>query len=222
MSDSLSYPEEYTDLGIMNRLLRHRLRNLCAGVSMTVDRIALLTNDSHPDLSGRCDIVKLEMERLQILTDRMDLLYEVLPKSRRASLFELVTELRAWFIGVFPCCNLLLDGQEEEIVFTHGSNLLLVFKELLQNAGEAAADCNVFFAWEYLGENRTLFRIVNKIAEPIAEYIKLVPPVPFLTSKSRHDGLGLSVVWRLIHEAGYEVSYQTDGKEFTVEIITNG
>ncbi len=195
--DKKNYPENITDIKIANKRLRHRLRNLCAGVTMTTERIAQLAEDLHPDLSMRCKVVKDEMYRLQILTERMDLLYEVLPMPENISLLELITELRAFFTQTFPFCNLILKGPQENISFKFGSYLLIAITELLQNVGESHVNSDLFLKWKKEG-SRIIFSIENILNQPFFDEVNLEYPVPFVTNKSRHDGLGLAIVKRLI------------------------
>ena len=219
MNEVDCYPQNNTDLKTMNRLLRHRLRNLCAGVTMTVDRIVQLAEHNHPDLAGRCDIVKIEMDRLQILTERMDLLYDTLPPVRKITLFELMTEIRGWFVSSFPCCDLVLDGPVEAVEIGLGSYLLTVLKELLLNAGEATADQRVKLKWS-VGMNGAIgFEVINSLRESVPANINLSLPQPFVTSKSRHDGLGLAIIRRLGYAGDFNIELFADAKEFKAKVI---
>ena len=207
-----SYPCNVTDIITVNKRLRHRLRNLCAGVTMTTDRIAQLVEDLHPDLSMRCQVVKEEMLRLQVLTERMDLLYEILPVPESISLLELITELRAFFTQKFPFCNLILNGPQQDVSFKFGSYLLIALTELLQNVGECNSNSDLYMKWSIDGNN-VFFSVENILNEPFFKEVNLETPAPFITNKTRHDGLGLAIVQRLVLALDGELNLKIDKKE---------
>ncbi len=217
--DSAPYPEGCVDLSRMNRALRHRLRNLCAGVKMTIERISETAAKTHPQLVDRCRIVSSEMDSLQRMTDRMDLLFDALPAPRPIPLFELLSELRELFVKAYPFCSLELSGPEVEVVFPKGAWLRTVLWELLQNAGEAAgANGRVDLGWRLSG-GEFHFEMLNG-GSPIPDEIPLDPPQPFHTPRSRHDGIGLSIVCRICKEAGFgvKVSRARDGQGASASI----
>ena len=199
-----SYPKDIIDLKQMNRALRHRLRNLCAGVKMTIDRVADTTGKTNPQLADRCRIINTEMDSLQRFTERMDLLFDTLPQVHPKTLFELLSSLRESFVKSFPLCSLELDGPECDIVFPKGSLLFVSLNEILKNAGEAAgAEGKVQFSWDFEGES-FLLKVVNGGAS-IPPDISLDPPQPFQSPKSRHDGLGLAIAFRICKEASFRL-----------------
>eukprot|EP00828_Plagiopyla_frontata_P047724 TRINITY_DN8910_c0_g1_i2.p4 TRINITY_DN8910_c0_g1~~TRINITY_DN8910_c0_g1_i2.p4 ORF type:complete len:159 (-),score=13.84 TRINITY_DN8910_c0_g1_i2:41-517(-) len=105
-----SYPCKNMDHYIMNRVLRHRLRNLCAGVKMTIERIAASTMQSNPQIGSRCDIVAAELDSLREFTDRMDMLFDRLPSPEVKSLFMMITDMRMDFLKNYPFCNFEING----------------------------------------------------------------------------------------------------------------
>lgn len=211
------YPCNNMDHKMMNRVLRHRLRNLCAGVKMTIERIASTTASTNPQIGSRCDIVIAELDNLRDFTDRMDLLFDVLPTPEQKNLFSIVTDLRMKFLQTYPFCNFELKGAELNITFEHGSWLQAVVDELLQNAGEAAGDNgDVVLAWEQ-HENFFSFSVSNTGAG-IPKEIPTDPPVPFYTEKSRHDGLGLAIAYRIAAFLGTELKIDSNESNTTIEL----
>ncbi len=199
-----AYPEDALDLRRMNRTLRHRLRNLCAGVKMTIDRVADVVGRDNTQLGDRCLLIKAEMDALQGFTERMDLLFDVLPQPGPLSLFEVLSELREDFVKSFPLCAFELEGPECDVAFPKGSWLLIALKELLRNAGEAAgAEGSVSLSWRLEKDSFSL-EIVNG-GEPFPPDTPLNPPQPFLSPKSRHDGLGLAIAFRICNEAAFKL-----------------
>jgi two-component system nitrogen regulation sensor histidine kinase GlnL len=200
------YPENNIDLKLMNRVLRHRLRNLCAGVKMTMDRIASVTKESHPELGGRCDIIKAELDNLQAFTERMDLLFDALPSPESASLFTIISGQREDFAKEFPFCALDLNGPELDASLIHGSWVSLALKELISNAGEAAgsSEGTVSLTWNQTADCPLEFTIENN-GSGLPEEIPATPPEPFNTQKSRHDGIGMAMAFRIFTEIGAEM-----------------
>ena len=180
----------------MNRIIRHRLRNLCAGVKMAVVRIAEQTSETHPQIGDRCSIIVSELDSLETFSSRMDLIFDPLPVPEPLTLTELISLLRAFFVQKFPFSTLLIEGEEGNSSCIHGSWGLVVLKELLTNAGEAAGfDHDVTLGWN-LAE-KTISITVKNSGEPIPSEIPVNPPQPFFTVKSRHDGLGLAIAERI-------------------------
>lgn len=196
------YPEGNIDFRKMDRVLRHRLRNLCAGVKMTIDRIAETTSKTHPQIGSRCDIIKSELDNLLTFTDRMDMLFDNLPEAQRKSLFETVSELRSFFVKNFPLCSLELNGPQAAVVFRHGSWLISVLRELLLNAGTAAGS-NGLVKFTWTEGPQVSFTVSNQ--GNIPSEIPLSPPQPFNTRQSRHDGLGLAIAFRICKETDSEL-----------------
>ncbi|MDD3117903.1 MAG: ATP-binding protein [Victivallales bacterium] len=191
------YPDEFMDHNRMNRVMRHHLRNLCAGVKMTVERISAMTAAINPQIGSRCDIIINELDTLHRLTDRMDLLFDTLPGAKSRSLFELVAALRRSFAARFPFCALKLNGPETVLNLPYGSRLQLALEELLTNAGEAAGENgSVVMTWNTAAGE--LEFILENDGESFPAEIPTTPPIPFYTSRSRHDGLGLSIAYRII------------------------
>lgn len=202
------YPESCIDLNLMNRVMRHRLRNLCAGISMTANRIADLTKETHPRMSSRCEIIVSELDSLHEFTNRLDLLFDALPASSDKSLFDIIYALRDKFIKTHPFCSLEFDGPEEVISFRNGSLLQICLEELLTNAGDATApNGNVTLSWR-LGELFE-FKVINN-GTKIPEEIPIDPPQPFQTQKSRHDGIGLSIAYRICKALDSELFIDND------------
>jgi signal transduction histidine kinase len=208
---SENYPENNIDLRLMNRVLRHRLRNLCAGVKMTMDRIASVTKESHPELGGRCDIIKAELDNLQTFTERMDMLFDALPSPESASLFEIISGLREFFAKKFPLSSLELEGPEINVSLAHGSWISEALKELITNAGEAAGtnDGIVKFSWNQTPDCPLEFKLENN-GDKIPENTPVSPPEPFNTQKSRHDGIGMPLAFRIFCETGSEMKIDKD------------
>lgn len=195
---STSNPEPCppVDLRQLNRVLRHKLRNLCAGVKMTVGRIAVQTAETLPSVAQRCKVVENEFDQLQAFTERMDLLFDHLPAVTEMPLFTLLTSLRDEFAKKFPLCQLDLEGPELAVKLKRGSLAKLCLAELLSNAGEAAGSGgHARLNWSQNDAGGLDFGVENTGAA-IDATIPIQPPMPFFTTRGRHDGLGLAIAAR--------------------------
>lgn len=181
----------------MERVIRHRLRNFCAGMKM-----ALSAFDERPGLlpgeRERCSLMKAEVDDLQRLSDRLALAFGALPLLESRSVATLMGGLQEDFRRTFPCCTLETDGVLSQQPLPGGSWLEIVFRELLRNAGEAAGRA---------GTVRLYWRLEPAFAAGVATVGVQWPPdvpdnpfLPFVTTRSRHEGLGLSIAQRLCHQ----------------------
>ena len=212
------YPLNALDLHAFNRVLRHRIRNFCAGVKMTIERIGDRAAQVDPQISERCSLVISELSHLQTFTDKMELLFDDLPACQEVPLFQLIVKARELFVHAFPTTSFELVGPEAAMTLPHGSWLLLALTELATNAGEAAGfDGAVEFIWRV--EPVVQFCIVND-GDPIPESIPTEPPTPFFSERSRHNGLGLAIAYRLCLAMNASLSFQTMENGRTAASIT--
>lgn len=216
------YPDSHLNTRTMNRVLRHRLRNLCAGVKMTMDRIIKVTGTTFPDMTARCDVVKAELDNLEEFTCRMDLLFDKLPAGEPKNLFEVVTEIRSTVSKKYPFCSIDLNGPEAEVVFQHGSLLLVALKEIALNAGESANavdNGSVAISWNHDDSGGFSFTIANS-GSNIPQDIPIDPPEPFNTLRSRHDGLGMAIAYRICAILEGKLSVVNDEKDMVSVCLT--
>ena len=219
-SEKDKYPASVMNLLAMNRIVRHRLRNLCAGVRMTIERIASVTEKTHPDIPNRCKIICSELDSLQTFTDRMDLLFDNMASSRQMPLFELIAEARSRFAKKNPLSALDLEGSEENISLRNGSWFVTALGELLDNAAEAAgSQGHVKMNWKLDNEEKSFRIIIENPSEPIVSEIPINPPVPFHTERSRHDGLGMAIAFRICAETNSGMTVENSPDK--VKVIIN-
>ena len=214
----MSYIEKNIDLKLMNRVLRHRLRNLCAGVKMTSERISKTIQDTHPRMSARCDIVISELDNLEEFTQRLDLIFDTLPKPSSLSLFEIINMTRLKFVDKFPFSTLDLKGKELNMDFENGSLIQIALEELILNAGDAVLGGKVIVNWEKT-DNGFIFIIENK--GEIPKEIPINPPQPFNTNRGKHDGIGLSIAHRMIESIDADFKIENIKNKVLAKIILN-
>ena len=162
---------------------------------MTANRIAETTKETHPRMSGRCEIIASELDNLNEFTNRLDLLLDTLPTQMSKTLFEIISEVREEFVMNFPFCTFDIEGAEVAVSFRNGNLVKMILTELIQNAGDAAGNNGtVKLSWE--SEDTFSFFVKNN-GSKIPEEVPINPPQPFNTFKSRHDGIGLSIAYRI-------------------------
>ncbi len=210
-----NYIEENIDLKLMNRVLRHRLRNLCAGVKMTSERISKTIQDTHPRMSARCDIVVSELDNLEEFTQRLDLVFDTLPNPSSLSLFEIINMSRLKFVDKFPFSTLELYGEELKMDFKNGNLIQIVVEELLMNAGDATIEGRISLNWKII-ENELQIWICNDAQIP--KEIPIDPPQPFNTNRGKHDGIGLAIAHRIIESIGSEFKIENKDNEVLAQI----
>jgi signal transduction histidine kinase len=199
----------------MNSVVRHRLRNLCAGMRMAVERFADQLDGEQVD--AMVPLMISELDNLQVFTDRSDLLFDRLPPCEAQCIGQVVVDVRTAFREQFPAVDLDLDlfdtcGEQE---LEHGSWLSLALGELLRNAGEAAREGTVTVKWVQKPISKI---IITNPGGPIPAEIPVDPPRPFFTCHSHHYGIGLAIVARLCRAIGAELDVQAHAADVSITI----
>ena len=189
------YLRDNLDTRQMNRMLRHRLRNMCTGLRLATESIQIDASDVLPNIEGKCVAMIQELDDLLGFTQRMDLLFDQAPPSFPLEMDILVGQAADAMAQRFPFCELRLEGPEGGALIEKGSWIAIILDELLANAGQAAGrNGEVRFIWSLTPDLE--ITVVNT-GEPWPETIPINPPVPFHTTWGQHDGLGLAIVKRL-------------------------
>ncbi|MCH2174515.1 MAG: hypothetical protein MK193_02180 [Lentisphaeria bacterium] len=191
--------KNWVDLTQMNQVMRHRLRNLSCGLTMAIERIQEEVGEDYVQVNSMAQLMTAELENLEEMTFRMDLLFDDLPEKTSLSLFELVIKARQKLLDLYPHVDLKVSGKELKLSI-HGANLLLIaIHEILVNyAEEKETDLQLY--WEL--ENEQLALSISGPSKGIPESIPLEPPQPFFTEKGKHDGLGFAIAHRILKSSG--------------------
>ncbi|OVE77728.1 hypothetical protein BVX99_01850 [bacterium F16] len=216
INDNGTYPPEHLDLQRMNRVMRHRLRNLCCGMKMALERVSEQTRSDYPNVGDNCIVMVSELENLLNFTTRMDLLFDSLPMPEPLTLFQIISHARQFFAEKHPFCSLKMIGPEEDLKIIPGTLVRLALEELLANAGELTTDEKVELKWEY-GKGLKLM-VESAFDEPV-DHIPVAPPVPFMTNRGRHDGLGLAIVQRIADSIGGSFKFRQLSDERVITSI---
>lgn len=203
----------------MNRVLRHKLRNHSAGMKMTLTKISNFLKQEKNPLADRCYLMNEELDSLMTFSTRMDLVFSDIEEIYPQSLFDVAFKCRDYFIKTFPLCNFELNGGEDKIIFPEGNLLLILLKEALNNAGEAAGtEGHISLKWT-INDEFFCFSIINN-GEILPQNIPTNPPKPFFSPKSKHDGLGLAIIHRICSYLSAELSLDSMENNLTILAIT--
>ena len=187
-------------------------------MKMAVERIADQVGSTYPQVTEITPLMIAELNSLEMFTDRADLLFDRLPAPARACIGEIVGTVRGEFSEQFPDTVLQLNflDTDTDHALEHGNWLLIILRELLRNAGEAAgAAGEVELIWTQAAGAKI---VVTNSGLEIPADIPLAPPLPFFTRRSRHDGIGLAIVARLCKALVAELDIQSGSSGVTVTI----
>ncbi len=199
LNDNGTYPSERIDLRCLNRVLRHRLRNLCCGMKMALERVSDQTGESFPSIRDNCVVMGSELDNLLTFTQRMDLLFETLPAPIPMTFFQLLTQCRLDLNERTPICKLRMAIPDLEIKILPVSLVRIALDELLKNAAEGATNDKISLKWEH---GKGLKFSVENTSLSISDHLVTIPPRPFVSHRGRHDGLGLAIIQRIADAIG--------------------
>ena len=221
LSEHISYPAEILDVTRMNRVFRHRLRNLCAGMKMAIEAIALQAAPSHTGIAESCSLMAEEMDDLLRFTKRMDLLFSELPPAEPLPLLRVLEWAPRFVASRSPLCPFTVTGDSNDVVLAKGSWWLEVVRELLTNAVEASdGDRDRLVSLSCRISPQLRLEVLNTGAT-WPPSIPSAPPEPFRTTHARHDGIGLAIVHRVCLAMGAVLELRTDTPD-TVVVAVKG
>jgi len=194
------------DLLRLNRVLRHRLRNIASGIKSAVtfleqelgDRLREEELEYFPLILKECD-------SLSHLTERFNLLLEEVPGGDRAPLAGIVAAAWAKVHPHVPAVTLeqQMDGAVGRDIVDGERHLRLALEELLMNAAEATPRGTIRLD---AGRQSNRYRIAILNEVPGHQEVQLDAMfLPFYTTKTRHLGVGLPIARRLARLRGGEV-----------------
>jgi signal transduction histidine kinase len=184
-------------------------------LELTLEQIG----QSHPQIGERCSLMLSDIDDLLVVTERLDLLVAEFPVPEPLTLSEMLETLRKELERRFPHCFLEMLGPQEDVMLPQGSWYLVILRELLLNAGDAAGrDGQVEFSWQI--SPALQFEIMNRGSWPAD--VPRTPPRPFLTKRSRHEGIGLSIAHRFALALGAELRIDTELPDAVSVRLTDG
>jgi C4-dicarboxylate-specific signal transduction histidine kinase len=184
------------ELDRMNQVLRHRLRNFYTGMKFAIESIDDANDGRNARISNTCRAMMQETQHLYTLTERLDLLFGPLPEPRPMKVGDIVNQVQETFGRQYPYCELQLDLESPDHVLKEGSFAVVVVQELLNNAAEAIDPDSAGEARLVWGSDHPMDLAVIHVGEPWPEEIAFDPPIPFHTTRGKHEGLGLAIAYR--------------------------
>lgn len=207
------------DLGRMNKVLRHRLRNFASGVKSAVTLLeSELKGCLSPDSQEYFPLIKAECDSLHTLTQRMSLLFDRDCPARAAAranhgtatvgtvLDRVLEQIRAEFPTAAVAVH--VDEALQAQGLAGSAALVLALTEIVRNALESAGMANVTISCDQK-EGCLCFRVADagpgiKTGDPSQIFL------PFHTSRSKHTGIGLSIAAEVLAEQGGRLSAETN------------
>ncbi|WP_459191704.1 sensor histidine kinase [Halosimplex sp. J119] len=220
LSETLA--QRRTEVIVLNRVLRHNLRNAMTVVVGNADRIAERTDDETTAVEA--DRIRRRGESLLDLADHARAIEGSLgsrpEETVRRSLDAVVEEVATTLAEEFPEALIETDRPEESAVLPNGDVVLVVLDELARNAiahNDAAAP-TVRIDATLTGESVRFTVSDDGPGMPAVE--RRVLTERFVETPTRHGaGLGLWLVNWLVHWADGEVAVTVDdGTTVTVTV----
>lgn len=186
------------DLLRMSHVLRHRLRNIAAGISGAVNLIATDAGERlPPDLREYFPLVLKECHSLSEVAKRLGLLWEPESNLRYVTADELTSRLFVMASSQFPNVDLHIQGAATGSV---PSLIEVPLRELIINACEAVpyGSVNVEMSQAESHVNWYVSDTGDGIPDTDRDQIFL----PFFTTRTRHLGLGLALARKHAEQVG--------------------
>ena len=196
------------DLIRMNKVLRHRLRNSASGLKASITFLSKeLSGRMQPQELEYFPLIQQECDAITAVTNRMQLLFDSVRPSPEIPLEEVLSAALAVVRAEFPTTAFDVDGAVTSACIAERDGLLIPLIDVLRNAAEAAPGGDVRVALETTPEGLT---VCVRDGGPGFAGVE-DPFLPFLTTKTRHLGLGLSIARKVAGRLGGTVAGKNDG-----------
>ncbi|WP_415380398.1 ATP-binding protein [Halosimplex sp. TS25] len=219
LSETLA--QRRTEVIVLNRVLRHNLRNAMTVVVGNADRIAERTDDETTVVEA--DRIRRRGESLLDLADHARAIEGSLgarpEESVRRSVDAVVDEVAATLVEEFPHATVETDHPDEPAVLPNGDVLLVVLDELARNAIVHNDDGPTVRIAATIADGSARFTIADDgPGMPVVE--RRVLTERFVETPTEHGaGLGLWLVNWLVHWADGDVAVDVDeGTTVTVTV----
>lgn len=201
---------ETDDLQRMNKVLRHRLRNVSAGIK---NAVTLLREELQPVMPPDCEeyfpLIIDECRHIQYLTNRMNLIFDpdspdyrecIDPSSH--SITGVIESVTVALRAGFPTADVDFDIAEviKDCRVNYGEALCRILYEVLVNAVESAPSQTVKVGCKRC-DSMLVFEVLDS-GKGVAPDELLLLEKAFYTTKTKHFGLGLSIARQLVDYVG--------------------
>ncbi len=195
------------DLECMNRVLRHRLRNLAAGIRTSTsllsqelkDRLTPAETEYFPLIIDVCD-------RINEITDRFNLLFSDLPGGGECDVAAAIGAAVAALRRQIPTAQVRVDVDETTLGTRIVSDQLvgIALREALTNAAEASFGREIVL--DGGSDEEKLYLEVRDQGEGLSPEKEALLFCPFHAPRERHLGLGLAAARRALEQIGGEIT----------------
>jgi signal transduction histidine kinase len=188
---------DHDDLVRMNRVLRHRLRNLASGLKSSVtflaneleDRLTPEEQEYFPLFTDACNAI-------EIMTNRMSTLWDPVPDGGPAVLGVMLDRILRKLHERFPLQQVELNEDcPLELEIARDEPIETALSEILINALEAVPGQAVHLDVRHSGDELKML-VCDHGAGTEEDTERLF--TPFYTNKTQHIGIGLSIARRMI------------------------
>ncbi len=208
-SNDLSMESE--SLCRMNRVLRHRLRNVASGIKSTVtflsrefeDRLVPSEREYFPLIVNECDA-------LNELTQRMSLLFDPPAPGESAPVESVLARAVERLHRRFPTARIEMQTGGPSGTIDRAEHAGIVLNEMLVNAVEAHPNGRIGVSVTRQG-GRLAVRVEDE-GPRVEDEAFAQMFAPFFTTKARHLGLGLAICRRLAERMGGSVEASRNGE----------
>ncbi|NCC52556.1 MAG: HAMP domain-containing histidine kinase [Spartobacteria bacterium] len=187
------------DLVRMNRVLRHRLRNLASGIKSSItflsqemdDRLLPEEREYFPLFLDACDSI-------QRVTDRMSLLFDAPPAGAPATLGFVLDRVLTIVARRFPAASIrTTDECSRNLALPAAEPLAIALEEILANAIEAAPRDPVLLDCRQSGDELKCL-VYDKGATAVSDDDVREFYQPFFTTRTQHLGIGLPIARKMV------------------------
>lgn len=206
----------------MNKVLRHRLRNVASGIRNAVSLLSKeLDERLNPNEREYFPLLVNECNELAGMTDRMNLLFEKFPPGNPGQLGALCEQVVSTMRVRFPAVELVVEYAErdvEQALVNSDAHFLGILGEAVLNAVESRPGGKIVLCSEL--ENGSLKVSVIDEGKGVPEEHYQNAFLPFFTMKPRHIGIGLAFAGKLAGELGVEMRFRRDGENrFALDVF---
>jgi signal transduction histidine kinase len=207
------------DLARMNRVMRHRLRNVASGIKGAVTYLGETLDDRlSKDEKDYFPLIVKECDALSELTGRLNLLFDDVPAGGSLLVGDLVAHVAKGLGERFPAGRLEAEVPAEAAGqrVAGGQALAVALLEVVVNAVEASPEGEASMSVSV--ENGAVrFSVSNQGLDESVEDLEGLFEA-FHTSRARHLGIGLGIARKVVEGMGGGISMTREGCCCTVDL----
>ena len=210
---------DQNDLARMNRVMRHRLRNVASGIKGAVTYLGETLEDRlSEDEKEYFPLIVKECDALSELTGRLNLLFDDVPAGGSLLVGDVVAHVEKGLRERFSAGSLGAEVAKEVagLRVAGGQALAVALLEVVVNAAEASPE-GVASMSVADDSGKARFVVSNGgIDESVEDLEGLFEA--FHTTRARHLGIGLVIARKVVEGLGGGISLTREGDRCTVDL----